>query len=88
MKMTFRWFGANSDPVSLQQIRQIPGMTGVMGFLDYKEAGEVWTREEIGAYVKEIQNAGLECIEVYDNYTKQLANEQSERVTYVVRKIK
>ena len=36
-------------------------MTGVMGFLDYKEAGEVWTREEIGAYVKEIQNAGLEC---------------------------
>lgn len=61
MKMTFRWFGANSDPVSLQQIRQIPGMTGVMGFLDYKEAGEVWTREEIGAYVKEIQNAGLEC---------------------------
>ena len=61
MKMTFRWFGANSDPVSLEQIRQIPGMTGVMGFLDYKEAGEVWTREEIGAYVKEIQNAGLEC---------------------------
>lgn len=61
MKMTFRWFGANSDPVSLQQIRQIPGMTGVMGFLDYKEAGEVWTREEIGAYVKEIWDAGLAC---------------------------
>lgn len=37
---------------------------------------------------KMLQNAGLECIEVYDNYTKQLANEQSERVTYVVRKIK
>ena len=61
MKMTFRWFGANSDPVSLQQIRQIPGMTGVMGFLDYKEAGEVWTCEEIGAYVKEIWDAGLAC---------------------------
>lgn len=61
MKMTFRWFGANSDPVTLQQIRQIPGMTGVMGFLDYKEAGEVWTREEIGAYVKEIHDAGLAC---------------------------
>ncbi len=61
MKMTFRWFGANSDPVTLQQILQIPGMTGVMGFLDYKEAGEVWMREEIGAYVKEIHDAGLAC---------------------------
>ena len=47
MKMTFRWYGKNSDPVSLKQIRQIPGMTGVMGFLDYKPAGEVWTKEEI-----------------------------------------
>ena len=47
MKMTFRWFGENSDSVSLSQIRQIPGMTGLMGFLDYKAAGEVWTKAEI-----------------------------------------
>ena len=47
MKMTFRWFGKNSDSVTLEQIRQIPGMTGLMGFLDYKAAGEIWTEEEI-----------------------------------------
>ena len=61
MKMTFRWYGAESDAVSLSQIRQIPGMSGVMGVLDYKSAGEVWTEEEIAAYIHQIQAAGLEC---------------------------
>ncbi len=61
MKMTFRWFGESSDSVKLSQIRQIPGMTGLMGFLDYKAAGEVWTEEEIKAYIDKIHEAGLEC---------------------------
>lgn len=61
MKMTFRWFGSNSDSVTLEQIRQIPAMTGIMGVLDYKAAGEVWTEEEIKAYVDEVHAAGLEC---------------------------
>ncbi|GHS97929.1 mannonate dehydratase [Synergistales bacterium] len=61
MKMTFRWYGANSDSVSLRQIKQIPGMSGIMGVLDYKAAGEVWTEDEIAAYVGEAQAAGLEC---------------------------
>ena len=29
MKMTFRWYGPD-DPVTLDNIRQIPGMTGVV----------------------------------------------------------
>ena len=61
MKMTFRWFGEKSDPIPLKYIRQIPGMTGVMGFLDYKAAGEVWTKEEIRGYIDGIHAAGLEC---------------------------
>ena len=61
MKMTFRWYGANSDAVTLKQIKQIPGMSGVMGFLDYKAAGEVWTKEEIAAYIAQVHAAGLEC---------------------------
>lgn len=61
MKMTFRWYGANSDSVTLEQIKQIPGMTGIMGFLDYKAAGEVWTEEEIKAYIDQVHAAGLEC---------------------------
>ncbi len=61
MKMTFRWFGSKSDTVTLRQIKQIPGMTGLMGFLDYKPAGAVWTEEEIKAYIDEVHAAGLEC---------------------------
>ena len=61
MKMTFRWFGSKSDTVKLGQIKQIPAMTGVMGFLDYKAAGEVWTEDEIKSYISEIHAAGLEC---------------------------
>ena len=61
MKMTFRWYGSGSDQVSLKQIKQIPGMTGIMGFLDYKPAGDVWTEEEIKSYIDEAHAAGLEC---------------------------
>lgn len=61
MKMTFRWFGANSDRVTLSQIKQIPGMTGLMGFLDYRAAGEIWTEEEISAYIGQVHAAGLAC---------------------------
>ena len=56
-----RWYGENSDAVTLKQIKQIPGMSGVMGFLDYKAAGEVWTKEEIAAYIAQVHAAGLEC---------------------------
>ena len=61
MKMTFRWYGKDSDNITLKQIRQIPGMSGVMGVLDYKAAGEVWEEEEIKEYVDGIHAAGLEC---------------------------
>jgi mannonate dehydratase len=61
MKMTFRWFGKDSDPVKLNYIKQIPGVSGIMGFLDYKQAGEVWTEDEIKAFVECVHEAGLEC---------------------------
>lgn len=61
MKMTFRWFGEHSDTVTLKQIRQIPGMTGIMGFLDTKAAGEIWAEEEIQGYIGQVKKAGLDC---------------------------
>lgn len=61
MKMTFRWFGARGDSVSLRQIKQIPGMSGVMGVLDGKAAGEVWREDEIKAYTDQVHAAGLAC---------------------------
>ena len=61
MKMTFRWYGEGNDPISLKQIKQIPGMSGLMGLLDYKAAGEVWTEGEIKPYMEYVHEAGLEC---------------------------
>ena len=30
MQMTLRWYGSKYDTVTLKQIRQIPGVTGVI----------------------------------------------------------
>ena len=59
MKMTFRWYGSQSDPIPLKYVKQIPGMTGLMGLLD-KPAGVVWEEDEIKALVDEVHAAGLE----------------------------
>jgi mannonate dehydratase len=60
MKMTFRWFGSDSDSVSLEQIRQIPGVSGVVGMLPDIPAGERWPRDRIAALKREVEAAGLE----------------------------
>lgn len=46
--MSFRWYGA-SDPVTLAQIRQIPGMHGIVSALYHRTPGEVWPVAEIAA---------------------------------------
>ena len=61
MKMTFRWYGKDSDKITLQQIKQIPNCTGLMGVLDQYAAGEVWPEEEIKEYMDYVHAAGLEC---------------------------
>lgn len=66
MKMTFRWYGEGNDSVSLKQIRQIPGCTGLMGLLDQYPAGVVWPLEVIQDYVKHVNEAGLE-VEVIES---------------------
>ena len=58
MKMTFRWYGQN-DPVTLEKIRQIPGMTGVVSALYDCPPGSVWKRESITALKETINAAGL-----------------------------
>ena len=65
MKMTFRWYGSSIDPIPLKYVKQIPGMTGLMGLLD-KPAGVDWPEEEFAALKKEVNDAGLE-IEVIES---------------------
>ena len=60
MKMVFRWFPYGDDSVTLAQIRQIPGVTGVATCLPQIPAGELWTAEELLALRDTIAAAGLE----------------------------
>ena len=58
--MTFRWFGSSDDSITLQQIRQIPGVSGVVGMLCDVPAGDEWKMPEILALKKQVNDAGLE----------------------------
>ena len=59
MEMTLRWYGTGFDTVTLKQIRQIPGVTGVITTLYDTEPGEAWSRERIHALKEEVEAAGL-----------------------------
>ncbi|MEE3381326.1 MAG: mannonate dehydratase [Succiniclasticum sp.] len=59
MKMTFRWYGEKDDTITLKQIKQIPGMDGVVGALYDVPVGEVWPVEEIAAQADAARAAGL-----------------------------
>ena len=72
MEMSFRWYGTGHDSITLQQIRQIPGMKGVITTLYATEPGEAWTREAVHALNEEVKASGLkicgiESVNVHDD---------------------
>ena len=58
MKMTFRWYG-DDDPVTLEKIRQIPCVEGVVTAVYSVPAGKVWPEEEIFRMKEEVNEKGL-----------------------------
>ncbi|MDR0589220.1 MAG: mannonate dehydratase [Spirochaetaceae bacterium] len=71
MQMTMRWFGPGYDSVTLEQIRQVPGVTGVITTLYGTLPGEVWEEEAILSLKKEVEAAGLslagiESVNIHD----------------------
>lgn len=56
--MTFRWYG-ESDPVKLENIRQIPGMYGIVSAIYDVPVGDVWPVEKLQALRDRIEGAGL-----------------------------
>ena len=58
MQMTFRWYGKD-DPVTLENIRQIPGMEGIVSAIYDIPVGEVWPQERIHALKEEVESHGL-----------------------------
>lgn len=72
MKMSLRWYGPGYDSVQLWQIRQVPGVEGVITTLYGKMPGEVWTLDEINALKKVVEDGGLkiygiESVNIHDD---------------------
>lgn len=72
MQMTFRWYGEGNDRISLSDIRQIPGVDGIVWALHDKMPGEVWEKDEIAPVVSQIREHGfnadvVESVNVHDD---------------------
>jgi mannonate dehydratase len=59
MRMVFRWFGEGNDTVTLEQIRQIPGVEGIVWALHDIPAGEEWPLARIVEVREQAVQAGF-----------------------------
>ncbi|WP_341300873.1 mannonate dehydratase [Lysinibacillus sp. FSL H8-0500] len=59
MNMTFRWYGRGNDTVTLEDVKQIPNVKGIVWALHQLPAGEVWTKEAIQEEVAYIKSCGF-----------------------------
>ncbi len=89
MIMTLRWYGAKYDTVSLKQIRQIPGVEGVIGTLYEKLPGELWEKDEIRKLKAEVEHeglclAGIESVNIHED----IKSGKGQRDLYIDRYIK
>ncbi|MCR5279272.1 MAG: mannonate dehydratase [Lachnospiraceae bacterium] len=71
MQMTMRWFGSKHDSVTLDQIRQVPGVKGVITTLYDTVPGDAWEVEDIRALKAEVEAhgltiAGIESVNIHD----------------------
>ncbi|WP_336789028.1 mannonate dehydratase [Paenibacillus sp. MMO-177] len=72
MRMTFRWYGEGNDSVSLKQIKQIPGVEGLVWALHDVPAGEEWPMDKIMEYKRLADEHGfhlevVESVNVHDD---------------------
>ncbi|MBO5213044.1 MAG: mannonate dehydratase [Clostridia bacterium] len=59
MKLTFRWYG-EKDPITLEKIKQIPKMSGIVSAVYSFSPGEVWSYESIAQLKESANNASLD----------------------------
>ena len=72
MEMTLRWYGTGFDSVTLQQIRQVPGVHGVITTLYDSVPGDAWELDAIKKIKSEVEAAGLkiagiESVNIHDD---------------------
>ena len=66
MRMVFRWYGEDNDPIPPRHIKQIPGVEGIVWALHDIPAGEVWPVERIHEVKKQADQYGFH-IEVVES---------------------
>ncbi len=58
MKLSFRWYG-ETDPISLQYIRQIPNMRSIVSAVYDVKPGEVWPEESLARMKQQVEENGM-----------------------------
>jgi mannonate dehydratase len=58
VELTFRWFG-ESDPVTPENIRQVPGVTGIVSALHDTPVGSAWKQDEMRRLADRVDASGL-----------------------------
>ena len=82
MKLSFRWYGED-DKVTLEQIRQIPGMDSIVTAVYDVPVGEVWSRESIAKLKKQTEDAGLH-FEVIEESLQEISTLRTTAKTFDV----
>lgn len=72
MQMTMRWFGKGFDSITLEQIRQVGYVEGIITTLYDSKPGEVWETEKIRAIKADVeahglQLSGIESVNIHDD---------------------
>ena len=57
--MTWRWYGEGNDQIKLSDIKQIPGVEGIVWALHNKMPGEVWELDEIAEVQQQLKPYGF-----------------------------
>jgi mannonate dehydratase len=63
VNLSLRWYGAN-DPVSLDKIRQIPVVKGIVSAIYDLPPGEPWPFDKIQALKKEVEGKGFSLVAI------------------------
>ena len=71
MQLSFRWYGP-TDPITLDDIRQIPNVKGIVSAIYDIPVGDIWSRERIQKLNESVQAKGfdsliIESVPVHEN---------------------
>lgn len=88
MKMVLRWFPHGDDSVTLSQIRQVPGVSGVATCLPKLPVGEAWPTQMVRALRDEVHAAGLtmeviESVNIHEDIKKGLPSRDRYIETFI-----